>query len=263
MMNFQYSVPTRCLSSNLKQALLSASRMHVAGIQLDVRQEIAPEQMGKTAIRDFRNRLEELNLKVASAAFPMRQAIYDPQWLERRLETLRSAMMFTYQLGSNILTVRPGRLPNAEERPEEWQVLVEILNELATFGNHSGVTLCLSLSMEFPKRVRQLFQAVTEGPLGINFDPINVLAGDQNVAEMFREFHPQVRHIRARDGLRNIDDEVEEYPIGMGAVDWMELLALLHEADYEGWILIDRTSGEDRARDLSTGLSYLQQLLPF
>ena len=262
-MNFQYALPTRCLSANLKQALLSAARMKVAGVQLDVRQEVSPDQMGKTAIRDFHNRLQELNLKIASTAFPMRQSIYEPQWLEQRLEAIRSAMMFTYQLGSDVLTVRPGRLPSAEERPEEWQVLVEILNELARFGNHSGVTLCLSVSMEFPQRVHQLFQSITEGPLGINFDPLNVLANEQNVAEMFREFHSQIRHLRARDGLRNIDDEVEEYPIGMGAVDWTEFLALLHEADYDGWIVLDRTSGEDRARDLSIGLRYLQQLLPF
>ncbi|MBD3674107.1 MAG: sugar phosphate isomerase/epimerase [Planctomycetaceae bacterium] len=262
-MNFQYALPTRCLSSNLKQALLSAARMQVAGIQLDVRQELSSEQLGKTGIRDFRNRLEELNLKVASGAFPLRQAIYDPQWLERRLEALRAAMVFTYQLGSEVLTVRPGRLPDAETRPDEWQVLVEILNELARFGNHSGVTLCLSLSLEFPERAHRLFESVTEGPLGINFDPLNILAGEQRVDEMFRKFHHRVGHIRARDGLRNIDDEVEEYPIGMGAVDWTEFLALLHEADYQGWIVLDRTSGEDRARDLSIGLSYLQQLLPF
>jgi len=38
---------------------------------------------------------------------------------------------------------------------------------------------------------------------------------------------------------------------------------LLKEADYRGWIVIDRTSGDDKVRDLSTGLSYLRQLLPF
>ena len=112
-MNFQYALPTRCLSANLKQALLSAARMKVGGVQLDVRQEVSPDQMGKTAIRDFHNRLQELNLKIASTAFPMRQSIYEPQWLEQRLEAIRSAMMFTYQLGSDVLTVRPGRLPSA------------------------------------------------------------------------------------------------------------------------------------------------------
>ncbi|MDG2389449.1 MAG: sugar phosphate isomerase/epimerase [Planctomycetaceae bacterium] len=262
-MKFQYALPTRCLSTNLKQALLAAARLKVAGVQLDVRQEVSPDQMGNTAIRDFKNRLNEMNLKVASGAFPMRQAIYDPQWIEQRLEALRAAMTFCYQLGTDVLTVRPGRLPDPEQRPAEWQILCEVLNELAQFGNHSGVTLCLSLSMEFPTRVRQLLQAVTEGSLGINFDPLSVMAAEGDLMNLFREFHVDVKHVRARDGIRNIDDEIEESPLGMGGVDWPQFLALLHEADYQGWIVIDRTSGEDRAGDLSVGLSYLRELSPF
>ena len=193
----------------------------------------------------------------------MRQAIYDPQWIEQRLEALRSAMTFCFQLGTDVLTVRPGRLPDPEQRPAEWQVLCEVLNDLARFGNHAGVTLCLSLSMEFPARVRQLLQAVIEGPLGINFDPLNVMVSENGLNEVVREFHAEIKHVRARDGIRNVDDEVEECPLGMGGVDWPLFLGLLHEADYRNWIVLDRTSGDDRIRDLSVGLSYLRELSPF
>lgn len=237
--------------------------MQVAGVQLDVRQEVSADEMGTTAIRHFRNSLDEMNLKVASGAFPLRQAIYDPQWLERRLEAIRKAMTFCFQLGTDVLTVRPGRLPDPETKHDEWKVLTEILNELTRFGNHSGVTLCLSLSFEFPNRVRQLQQEVQEGPLGINFDPLNLLGAEQNPSAIFRDFHAGIKHIRARDGLRNIDEEVEETPLGQGSVDWMELVALLHEADYRGWMVLDRTSGENRARDLASGLAYLRQFMPF
>jgi len=262
-MKLRYALPTRCLSTNLKQALLSATRLEVDGVQIDVRQELPADEMGATAIRDFRNRLREMNLSIASTAFPMRQALHTPEWIEQRLNSIRTAMTFSYQLGTDVLTLRPGTLPNPEEQPDQWQIFCEILNDLAGFGNHSGVTLCLSLSMEYPQRVRQLFESVSAGPLGLNFDPVNVLAAERNVSETFREFHREIRHIRARDGLRNIDEEIEEYPIGMGAVDWTELLALLHEADYQNWIVLDRTAGENRLRDLSAGLAYLRQLLPF
>jgi sugar phosphate isomerase/epimerase len=262
-MQQRLAVPTRCLSNALKPALREASRLQVAGVQLDVRQEVAPTEMGPTAIRHFRKTLEELNLKVASGAFPLRQAIYDAQWLERRLDAIRQAMTFCFQLGTDVLTVRPGRLPDPDTRHDEWKVLTEILNELTRFGNHSGVTLCLSLSFESPERVRRLLQEVQEGPLGINFDPLNLIGSGQDPSSMFRDFHADIKHIRARDGLRNIDDEVEETPLGLGAVDWTELVALLHEADYRGWIVLDRTAGENRARDLEAGLTYFRQLMPF
>lgn len=261
----RYALPTRCLSSNLKQSLHSASRLQVSGVQLDVRQEIAPDQMGASAIRDFRNRLEELNLKVASGAFPLRQAIYESQSLEKRLEAIRAAMTFCYQLGTDILTVRPGPIPDPEQHPEEWQLLIDVLNELTRFGNHSGVTLCLSLSLEVPERVKSLMESVQEGMLGINYDPLSVLGTSQPQAEIFREYHQVIRHIRARDGIRNIEGEVEEVPLGRGAVDWAELLALLQESDYSGWIVLDRAmgAGADQTRDLQQGLLYLRQLMPF
>ena len=262
-MNLRLALPTRCLANSLKPALREASRLQVAGVQLDVRQEVSPEQMGDTAIRHFCKTLQEMNLQVASGAFPLRQPIYDPQWLERRLDAIRKAMTFCFQLGTDVLTVRPGRLPDPETKHDEWKVLTEILNELTRFGNHAGVTLCLSLSFEFPERVRQLFEEVQEGPLGINFDPLNLIGAEQDPSSMFREFHAEIKHLRARDGLRNIDEEVEETPLGRGAVDWTELAALLFEADFRGWVLLDRTSGENRARDLASGLSYFRQLLPF
>jgi sugar phosphate isomerase/epimerase len=117
--------------------------------------------------------------------------------------------------------------------------------------------------MEFPARVRQLLQAVIEGPLGINFDPLNVMVSENGLNEVVREFHAEIKHVRARDGIRNVDDEVEECPLGMGGVDWPLFLGLLHEADYRNWIVLDRTSGDDRIRDLSVGLSYLRELSPF
>jgi sugar phosphate isomerase/epimerase len=243
--------------------LREASNLQVSGIQLDVRQEVSPQEMGATAIRHFRKTLQELNLEVASGAFPLRQTIYDAQWLERRLEAIRQAMTFCFQLGTDVLTVRPGRLPDPETKHDEWKVLTEILNDLTRFGNHSGVTLCLSLSFEFPERVRRLLQEVQEGPLGINFDPLNLIGAERDPSSIFRDFHADIKHIRARDGLRNVDDEVEETPLGLGSVDWTELVALLHEADFRGWIVLDRTSGENRARDLAAGLSYLRQLFPF
>lgn len=262
-MSLRFALPTRCLSASLKTALREASKLQVSGIQLDVRREVSPEEMGATAVRHFRKMLDELNLEVASGAFPLRQAIYDAQWLERRLEAIRQAMTFCFQLGTGVLTVRPGRLPDPEAKHDEWKVLTEILNDLTRFGNQAGVTLCLSLSFEFPERVRQLLQEVQEGPLAINFDPLNLIGAERDPSAIFREFHADIKHIRARDGLRNIDDEVEETPLGLGSVDWTELIALLHEADFRGWIVLDRTSGENRARDLASGLEYLRKLLPF
>ncbi|HUG18428.1 MAG TPA: sugar phosphate isomerase/epimerase family protein [Planctomycetaceae bacterium] len=262
-MKFRYALPARCFSRDLKQAFRDIAALQVEGIQLDLRNELRPGELGESGVKQFLKQLEEQNLRVASTAFPLRKPLAEPELLDARLEAIRAAMAFTFQLKTPILTLRPGTLPDPESAPEQWELLCDVLNDLTRFGNHIGTTLCLSLSFEFPARVRRLFADVTAGPLGINFDPLNAVGGPQSPGESFREFHRVIQHVRARDGLSDQDGTIEETVLGRGEVDWTELIALLQEASYSGWILLDRISGENAPRDLAYGLKYLKNLLPF
>jgi predicted DNA-binding ArsR family transcriptional regulator len=38
------------------------------------------------------------------------------------------------------------------------------------------------------------------------------------------------------------------------------MLALLGEADYHGWITVDRTVGEDKAGDVTRAIQYLKNV---
>ncbi len=48
--------------------------------------------------------------------------------------------------------------------------------------------------------------------------------------------------------------------MGRGDVPWDEILALLQETRYGGWLTVDRTQGEDRAGDAGRAIQFLQSV---
>jgi sugar phosphate isomerase/epimerase len=52
-----------------------------------------------------------------------------------------------------------------------------------------------------------------------------------------------------------------ETPLGQGDVAWADVFNMLEESDYQGWLTINRTQGEDRRRDVARAVAYLQNML--
>jgi hypothetical protein len=42
----------------------------------------------------------------------------------------------------------------------------------------------------------------------------------------------------------------------------MQLLAVLEEIEYRGWLAVERESGDDRLADVASGVALLRRLLP-
>lgn len=67
--------------------------------------------------------------------------------------------------------------------------------------------------------------------------------------------------MQLRDGLKDFAGGGDEVPVGQGVVDWIELLALLSEADYRGWLTAVRTQGNDRAADMTRAIQHVGRVL--
>ena len=76
--------------------------------------------------------------------------------------------------------------------------------------------------------------------------------------QLLREF---VAHVSVRDAIVGADDGGSEVPVGRGEVPWDELLFLLQETDYRGWLTVDRTQGSDQAGDAARAVQYMQSIL--
>jgi sugar phosphate isomerase/epimerase len=252
------ALATRCLKLPLVEALRATARAGVPAVQFDLREELKPSDLSDTGLRQFKHRLGEFAIEVPTVTFPMRRPLYDNERLDERVAALRQALEFGWKLGARVLTARIGRLPAAESK--EHSRLIEVLSDLAGSGNHIGVTLAITPTQESPAELKSLLVSIRTGPLGLDLDPGGAIMAGHKPAEFVRTLHDRLLHVQLRDGVRTIDGAGVEAEVGRGQVDWAELLALLHEAAYPGWMTALRTQGDDLPGDTLRAVKFLKQM---
>jgi sugar phosphate isomerase/epimerase len=259
MSPLQLAVCTAPFQLSLKQAIDAAARIGVQGVQLDTRTEAKPDELSDSARRQVLHYLDERGLTLGSLSCSLRQPLYERERLDHRIERVRGAMVFASQLKVRTLTLRPGRIP-LESETADRQRLIEILRDLAMFGNHLGVVPTLTPSDDSAGSLLTLINEITEGPLAIDFDPAAFVLNRRPPIDALRELHAVVGHVQVRDGRRDEDGIGVETIVGQGEVRWIELIATTAEMHYRGWLTLRRTTGEDKIGDCTRAAKFLRGL---
>jgi hypothetical protein len=96
---------------------------------------------------------------------------------------------------------------------------------------------------------------------GVELDPVAVLRDRWGTDEVFSRLGGLVRQVRARDAAVGHDRRTRPAAIGRGDVDWGQLMALLDEAGYRGWLTVDPLELADRPAAAREGLGQLREVV--
>lgn len=259
MQPLQLAVATVNFNQPLKDSLLTAVQTGARGIQLAVHRELHPDGFNETARRQFLHYLDELNLKTSSLHLPMRRELSEMEGLDQRLSEIRKVLDFAWAMKTPLVTLRIGRIP-VDTESKQYELLREILNDLARYSNHVGSTLCLIPTNDSAESLHKMVTSLTAGLVGIDLDPAAFVLAGQKATDALRTLHQNVLHVQARDALRDIDGTGIETQLGRGQVEWDEFLALLAEIPYRGWITVNRTQGDHRIMDSASAIKFLTEL---
>lgn len=260
MQPLRLAVATRGWKASFRETLRGVADLGVEGLQVDLRDELPPSSLTESGRRDFLHQLREMGLQIASAWLALRHPLYTETELDGRVDFVRKTLAFAAQLRIPTLCFRCGRVPDTLDTGSGL-ILREVLSDLATYGNHLGVSLAITPTTESAAQLAALIAGIKTGPIGIDFDPAHCAMNGQSTAESLRQIYGLVTHVQLRDGLRDFSGGGVETAVGEGTVDWRELIALLSEMDYRGWLTAIRTQGDDLRGDLSRGIRYVQNLL--
>ncbi|MBM79504.1 MAG: hypothetical protein CMJ78_02780 [Planctomycetaceae bacterium] len=258
MLKHPIAVATRCFGQPIKQSIDTAMITGASGIQLDARNELKPSSLTETGRRQFLHELDERDLKISSLHFATRRAFYDLDQLDARTAATCAAMEFAFQMKATVLTIRLGRIP--DEESIEYSTLCQVLDDLARHSNRVGTTLAITPTNDSPESLSRLLTKVDSGPLGINFDPASFVMSSIDAAAAFRELYKWILHFTVRDGLKDIDGSGFEVAVGRGDVNWEECIALLEEADYRGWLTVERNQGDNKPLEMANAIQYLNNV---
>jgi len=259
MPRFRIAVATASFRLPLKEAIRTAAQMGAQGIQFDLSREVTPAEFGSTALKQLVHYVEERNLKIATATFSLTRPLYDFEAIDTRVHAITEAMELAARMNLRQMTIRVGRIPD-ERESSEYQRMVDVLRDLARLGNHIGVVPCLTPSEDASQTLIEVCKSVSDGILGIDFDPAGTVMTRRDPVQTLSELHEYVQHFQFRDGRRDVDGVGVEVSLGRGQVKWDETLALLDEMRYSLWGTVRRTTGDDRIGDCQRAIQYIQRV---
>lgn len=134
------------------------------------------------------------------------------------------------------------------------------LAELGRRADRYGVPVALHTDLSSYAALERAIRAAGCPWFGVDLDPVNVLRDEWAVDEVLSRLGSLVRHVRARDAVAGTDRRTRAAVIGQGSVDWPELLALLDEAGYHGWVTVDPTELADRVGSARAGVEHLRKV---
>jgi L-ribulose-5-phosphate 3-epimerase len=257
-----------CLESlglPFRRGLEAVVRMGATGVQIDAAGDLSPNKLSQTGRRELYHLVHSRELEVSAVACPLRRGLDSAEDQQPRIEHVKKVMTLSFELGPRVVVIQAGRVPDEEEEKSgaaRPRLLAEALRTLGTYGDRIGVELALETGLETGTALRDYLNRFDSGSLRVNYDPANLMVNGFDAVESLRALRDKVRHAHARDArVGGASRTAREVPLGHGDIDWLELLAVLEQVDYHGWLAVERESGDDRLGDVTSGVAFLRRLL--
>jgi sugar phosphate isomerase/epimerase len=261
MNRLKLGVRLESLGLPLRRALAEAARMGVSGVQADAAGDLSPNGLSQSGRREFRNLLRTYNLELTALGCPLRRGLDAAEDQQPRLEHVRKVLTLSADLGPRVVVVQAGQTPEENDDGPRARALAESLTALARHGDHVGAVLALETGLESGAALAAYLKRFDSGSLAANLDPANLLLHGFDPYESARALHGRIAHAHAKDARKSSASRAaQEVPLGHGDIDWMQFLGVLEEAEYRGWLTVERDSGGDRLGDVAAGIAFLRRL---
>ena len=199
-----------------------------------------------------------------------------------RIEMTKAIIDLAVEFGTSVVTTHIGVIPDDKTNPR-YGVMLKALTECGIYAKEKGVTLAIETGPEKAKTLLA-FLRDTKGGVGVNLDPANfTMVTGQDAVEAVYLLKDYIVHTHAKDGVMldknqdptdvyhafavggvdalNACSGFKELPLGEGDVDWKNYIKALKEIGYDGFLTIERETGDDAIGDVMKAVKFLQELI--
>ncbi len=258
MAEINLAVRLSALKMPFRRAIHAAAKLGASSIEIDARQEIHPAQMSETGLRQLRKLLEDLNLRVSSLRFQTRRGYDHVEDLDRRVDATKETMKLAYRLGTSVVVNAIGHVPHEQSDPR-WVTLQQVMNDLGRYGAKVGAFLCAETGSEDGKTLSELLNSQEDAFVGGAFNPGHLVINRFSAAEAMDELKDRIQIVYAVDGVLDLAaGRGIATPLGLGSVDFPELLGKLEDQHYRGRFVVGRA--DSNQEEIAQAIQYLREL---
>lgn len=260
MLQLRLGIELASLKLPFKQALLTARDLRAEAVEIDLRHALSPDELSQTGIRQIRKLLDDLNLRISAVAFRTRRGYDVAADLEARVDATKRAMRQAYELGTGVVINHIGRVPDDADEAR-GQLLVEVLTDLGRYGQRVGAMLAAETGAESGEALAGLIARLPPASLGVDFNPASLILQGHDPREAISALGAHVVHFHATDATREPAlGRGMEVPLGQGNAEIPELLAVLEEHQYRGYLTVARHDSASPLADVKQALTFLRNL---
>ena len=278
-------VITDCFKKPLLESLILAGEQRFDGVQIYATSgEFSPSVLTEEKKAAIKATLKKYKLSVSALCGDMGGHGFE---IEKdnaeRVEKTKAIVDLAVEFGAKAVTTHIGVIPD-DENHDRFKVMLAALTECGLYAKEKGVTLAIETGPETAPTLLKFLQK-TKGGVGVNLDPANfVMVTGQDPVEAVELLKDYIVHTHLKDGKMlkksdpkeiydcfagggiealNVADYFIETPLGEGDVDFGKYLAALKKIHYDGYLTIERETGEDPVGDITYGQNYIKQFNVF
>jgi len=266
VMSCSYGASIRSGEMTTADFVNAAKELGFDGVELMETLMEEPEREGAEA----KELLEKYGMVVASYDIGVDIAHPDDERRKENLEKLKEGLKRAANL-KPVVVLTHGSAGHTD--PDAKQRYIDSLKEAAEFAGELGIVLTIENQGRLTAtsaQVKEIVQGVNLPNMKVTIDLGNfTLAGEDNVSAV-KNLVPFVAHTHAKDWRR-----IEPVPgasgargigfagtvLGEGVVDLEGCVAVLKEANYDGFVSLEYEGREKERESVKRGMEYLKRLI--
>ncbi|HID95569.1 MAG TPA: sugar phosphate isomerase/epimerase [Candidatus Latescibacteria bacterium] len=249
------------LRLDTREALKEVGKMGADGVQLMVvGGDLDPDNLSRSGREDLVRFISTLGLEISALCGDLGGEGYrDPSDIEWRIDRTKQIFDLSLDLKTAIVTTHIGVIPE-DENDRAWKTMQEALEELGSYAETRELCLAAETGPEEPGLMRRFLGTIKNEGIRINYDPANLVMRGFDPLAGVDTLKDYIVHTHAKDGL-DPEKGSEEVPLGKGDVPLDEYIKALREIGYEGYLTIERETGEDPVGDVRRAIRFLRDLI--
>ena len=276
-------VITDCFKLPLDESIKLAGKLGFDGIQIYATTgEFSPEVLTTERKSEVRSLLMENHLEISALCGDMGGYGFQIESDNaERIQKTKRIIDLAEEFEVGVITTHIGVIPENKDNPR-YSVMLDAMCKCGEYAADKKITLAIETGPEKASTLLSFLQD-TNGGIGVNLDPANfVMVTGQDPVEAVQVLGKYIVHTHAKDGVMlkqtdpeiiydcfakggiealNVADYFLETPLGDGNVDYAKYINALRGIGYDGYLTIERETGEIPISDILKSLNTLRNII--
>ena len=276
-------VITDCFKLPLDESIKLAGKLGFDGIQIYATTgEFSPEVLTTERKSEVRSLLMENHLEISALCGDMGGYGFQIESDNaERIQKTKRIIDLAEEFEVGVITTHIGVIPENKDNPR-YSVMLDAMCKCGEYAADKKITLAIETGPEKASTLLSFLQD-TNGGIGVNLDPANfVMVTGQDPVEAVQVLGKYIVHTHAKDGVMlkqtdpeiiydcfakggiealNVADYFLETPLGDGDVDYAKYINALRGIGYDGYLTIERETGENPIYDIQKSLNTLRNII--